>query len=159
MRDFLDKIKVSEVDKEADPYLEIPRHLAMEENAVIYRKPKDSTYPLLGNTCNSRDKFALALGVEKDDLIYKINNAIDNPSKPKIVKKGACQEVVEEDVNLSALPIPTHTSSDMGPYITSGVFIASDPEYGQNMSFHRATGMCPCPGLKTAARRIFMPLV
>ncbi len=133
------KIEVLEHDKEVNPFLEIPGILAGERKAVLFRKVKGSSYHFIGNVCNSREKFASALGVKREALISAISEAIDNPKKCAVAEDAACQEVVEKNVDLTSLPIPTFTSKDMGPYITSGVFIASDPEYGQNMSFHRAT--------------------
>jgi len=89
------------------------------------------------------------MGIPEQELLSYINKAIEKPTKPGVVRNAACQEVIEKGVDLSALPIPTFTSKDMGPYITSGVFISSDPEYGQNMSFHRAS---PITGDRLVAR-------
>jgi len=139
MRGFMKKIEVLEIENEVDPYLEIARILRDEERTVLFKNVKNSKYNLIGNLCNTREKFAISLGIRREDIIFKINEAIENPTKPKIIKNAPCQEIIEGDVNLSELPIPTFTSRDMGPYITSGVFIASDKEYGQNMSFHRAS--------------------
>jgi UbiD family decarboxylase len=41
-------------------------------------------------------------------------------------------------VNLDDIPILVHNEVDGGPYISSGVVVASDPEFGQNLDFHRA---------------------
>jgi len=139
MRDYIKQIEVLDYTREADPRLEIPRILREEHKAFHFKNIKSSDYSLIGNICNSRSKFARALGVDKQELITKLNNALEYPTRPKQTSKGACQQVIEEEVDLTALPIPTYTSSDMGPYITSAVYITSDPEYGFNMSFHRAS--------------------
>lgn len=149
-RDFLDELEKEEnlirIKKEVDPNLEIARILAKEERkerkekAVLFGNIKGhQKYKVVGNLLNSREKFAKSLGIQKEEgLIHKISHAIKNPSKPEIVDKAPCQEVIERNVNLNEIPILTHTSKDMGPYITSGVFIANDKEYGLNASFHRA---------------------
>jgi len=49
-----------------------------------------------------------------------------------------CQEVVIDEPDLDDLPILRHCALDGGNYISSGVFIASHPRYGQNLDFHRA---------------------
>jgi len=139
MRDYMGKIEVLEVEREVNPYLEIPWILREEAEAVHFKDVKNSNISLVGNLCNRRDKFSIALGVGGKELLTKINHAIENPSLPEETSRGACQEVIEDEVDLSKMPLPTYTSNDMGPYITSGVFIASDPRYGLNMSFHRAT--------------------
>jgi UbiD family decarboxylase len=45
--------------------------------------------------------------------------------------------VVEPEVDLRRLPILTHYEKDGGPYVTAGVGVARDPEYGLNASYHR----------------------
>ena len=41
------------------------------------------------------------------------------------------------DVDLDRIPIPRYHPLDGGPYITAGVAVVHDPEYGRNLSFHR----------------------
>ncbi len=141
-RDMIAKLEKNNelirIKKEINPKLEIAKILSMEEKAVLFENVKDSKYKVVGNLL-SRKNFAAYFGMKREDMLRKVSSAIDNPSKPKIVLSGQCQEVVEKDVNLYDLPIPLYTSGDMGPYITAGVFIANDPEYGPNASFHRAT--------------------
>jgi len=140
LREFLDKINVLRIRKKVDPYLEIARILNENDGrAVMFDDVGGSEFRVVGGVCSSRENLAEALGVEEGGLLKKIGNAIKKPEEPDIVKKGACQEVTEKNVDLSKLPIPTYTRRDMGPYITSGVFIASDPEYGVNASIHRAS--------------------
>jgi UbiD family decarboxylase len=44
---------------------------------------------------------------------------------------------IEKDADLDSLPLLLHTEKDGGRYISSAVVIASHPEIGQNVSFHR----------------------
>ena len=123
-----------------DPYLEMARILNdNRDKAIIFENVKGSNYRTIGGICNSREMFSTALNIKREYLLSRINDAMKNPSQPDIVKKGRCQEIIEKRVNLYDLPIPTFTSRDMGPYITSGVYIADDAEYGYNMSFHRSS--------------------
>ena len=46
--------------------------------------------------------------------------------------------MVRDSVNLDDLPILLHNKVDGGPYISSAVVVAQDPEFGQNLDFHRA---------------------
>ena len=48
-----------------------------------------------------------------------------------------CQEVIEPEVDLEALPFLTHYAQDGGAYATSAVAFIDDPETGPNASFHR----------------------
>jgi 2,5-furandicarboxylate decarboxylase 1 len=140
LRDFLSQAKPMRVNREVDPYLEIARLLHEREDRVIhFKKVADSPYSVVGNVCSSRDNFARALSVPKECLLNAVDDAMNKIEELEVLKTGPCQEIVENEVDLSTLPIPTYTSNDMGPYITSGVFIAGDPEYGLNASFHRAS--------------------
>jgi len=140
LREFLAEVKVEKIFNEVDPKLEIAGILNENSDKVfLFEKIKNSPYKVVGGVCSSRENFARALGVEREELIHRISDAISNPTKPKIANNAPCQEVVEEEVNLSNLPILTHTDKDMGPYITAGVFIANDKEFGPNLSFHRTS--------------------
>ncbi len=55
-----------------------------------------------------------------------------------MVSKAPCQEVVDLEPDLDRLPILRHCEKDGGNYISSGVFIAKHPDYGQNADFHRS---------------------
>lgn len=50
---------------------------------------------------------------------------------------GACQEVVEPEVDLETLPFLTHYAADGGAYATAAVAFINDPDTGPNASFHR----------------------
>jgi UbiD family decarboxylase len=140
LRDFLSQAKPIRVNREVDPYLEIASMLHEREDRVIhFKKVADSSYSVVGNVCSSRDNFARALCTKKECLLNAVGDAMNKIEELEVLETGPCQEIVEDEVDLSTLPIPTYTSSDMGPYITAGVFIASDPEYGLNASFHRAS--------------------
>jgi 4-hydroxy-3-polyprenylbenzoate decarboxylase len=54
------------------------------------------------------------------------------------VSKAPCQEIIEPNVDLDKLPILYHCEKDGGNYISSAVVVTRDPEYGQNLDFHRA---------------------
>lgn len=142
LRSFLEILKkrgeIETIKKEVDPYLEAARILKEKDGKTVYfEKVKGSDYRMVGGVCSSRKNFAAAFGIEQGpNLLKHILKATEKPTKPKTAKKGACQEVVEKDVDLNRIPILTHTSREK-PYITAGVYIAGDPEYGLNASYHR----------------------
>jgi UbiD family decarboxylase len=80
----------------------------------------------------------------------KLTDALANPRVPEVVESGACQQVIERDVDLRRLPILTHLPTDRAPYITAGVAVICDPDYGRNVSFHRLMVLGP----RTLAARI-----
>lgn len=143
LRNFLNELEkegnLVKIQREVNPKLEIARILKESSKVVLFENVRDSDYRIVGNVCNSRENFARALGIKKGGLLRYISDAIENPKLPRIVEKSHCQDVVESDVDLSRLPILTHNSKEMGPYITAGIFIAQDEKYGMNMSFHRAS--------------------
>jgi UbiD family decarboxylase len=127
---------IIEVNRKVSTY-EIPALLKkLDGKPVILNQVEGTPYKIVGNICSSRDLLALALNVKKEDLLFRLAEAFEKRSEPEIIKNGRCQEVTEK-VDLNNLPILTHTEGDGGPYITAGVFIIRDPEFGRNVSFHR----------------------
>jgi 4-hydroxy-3-polyprenylbenzoate decarboxylase len=67
-------------------------------------------------------------------------------SRPKTVKRGACQEVVlrGEDVDLGRLPVQTCWPGDAAPFITLPAVITRDPRTGQrNVGMYRMQVLGP----------------
>ncbi|MFZ2456037.1 MAG: UbiD family decarboxylase [Candidatus Altiarchaeia archaeon] len=142
LRDFLDLLKkdgsLETVKRPVDTYLEAARILnANDGKTMLFKKVKGSDYRIVGGVCGSRGNFAKAFGIEEGaNLLEYIAGAIDDPKEPAKAAKGACQEVVEKTVDLEKIPILTHSSKER-PYITSGVYVSGDRDYGLNMSYHR----------------------
>lgn len=131
--------EVIRLKKSVSTKLEIAKILSNEKKAVLFENVKNSNYKVIGNLISKERVIRYLKLKDRQEFLKKISYAIENPSAPEVIEKAPCQEVVEKNVNLYDLPILLHTSKDMGPYITAGVFIANDREYGQNASFHRAT--------------------
>ena len=59
------------------------------------------------------------------------------PVKPAVVTTGPVKEVIENQVDMTRLPILTFAAEDGGPYITGGIGIQRDPDTGrQNAGFY-----------------------
>ena len=110
---------------------------ALGEKPVYFENVKESAYPVVAGLVSSKDLIAQSLDIDKDQLLPKLLAAIEHPAPPKVVEKGACQEVVETNVDLNKLPIMRYTDKDGGKYIASAVSIIKDPQLGRNMCFHR----------------------
>ena len=110
---------------------------ANAEKPIYFEKIKESSYPVVAGLVSSKDYIARSLGIQKIQLLPKLLSAIEHPMAPQVVANGACQEVVETDVDLTKLPIMHYTERDGGKYIASAVAIVKDPELGRNMCFHR----------------------
>ena len=84
-----------------------------------------------------REHFARVLGCTVAELVPRMAEALAHPQPTPTVDTAPCQEHVELDVDLDRIPIPRYHPQDGGPYITTGVAVVHDPEYGRNISFHR----------------------
>ena len=127
------------VDIEVSKYLEISGILKeIEPTSVIFNKLKDNNFRLIGNLFCTKQSIASYFGATPADLISMLTKAIDNHSEPEETNNASCQEIIESDVDLDKLPILFHCEKDGGPYISSAVVVTRDPEYGQNLDFHRA---------------------
>jgi len=142
LRIFLDKARqehrLTVITDEVDPDLEMARVInTLEGQPLLFEKVRGYDYSVAASVCGARENLALDLGVEVGQLLYILADALEHPSEPMIIDTGACQEVVQEPVDLEALPILTHLPQDAGPYITAGVAVTRDPHHGRNVSFHR----------------------
>jgi len=142
LRSFIEKVRehgyLVVIDKEVDPRLEMARVInALDGKPVLFTNVKGSDYRVVAGVCSARRYFALALDIEEAQLLPALVEALENPLAPEVVEAAPCQEVVEPEVDLDKLPILTHLQRDGGPYITAGVAIIKDLDYGRNMCFHR----------------------
>lgn len=133
------KGELTRIRKEVSTEYEIAGIIsALGEKPVYFEKVKESSYPVVAGLVSSKELIALSLGISKDQLLPKLSAAIEHPVPPQVIKKGECQVVVENKVDLTMLPIMRYTEKDGGKYIASAVSIIKDPEFGtQNMCFHR----------------------
>jgi len=111
---------------------------AVEPRPVLFEKIKESEFRVAGNLFCTKDDIASYFGIQARQLIPFLTKAINERKKPEVANSAPCQEVVESDVDLNKLPILLHNDLDGGYYISSAVVVARDPEYGQNLDFHRA---------------------
>ena len=104
--------------------------------AVLFENIKESNFRLVANLLGTRKRFALAVGDTEDNIHKKIISAIKKAKRPKIISSGKFME--NKSKNLFSLPIVTHFEKESGPFITSSIVYAKNPETGkQNSSFHR----------------------
>jgi len=120
--------------------------------ALLFEKVKGSKFPVLINSFASMKRMELALQVGSvDEVAKRISEYLEmrmpegllNKLKmlpklaemgaffPKIVSKGACQEVVNHDPKLTELPVLTCWPDDGGPFITLPMVFTKNPETGK----------------------------
>ena len=159
------------VRAEVDPRLEITeivdRTVRAGGPALLFERPRGSGHALLINQFGTERRMCLAFGVERlDDVAEKLSQVLEMQppeglaakvrglkmlksiadSRPKVVRSGACQEVVlrGDDVDLGALPVMTCWPGDAGPFITLPAVITHDPRTGsRNVGMYRMQVLGP----------------
>ncbi|MBC8437644.1 MAG: UbiD family decarboxylase, partial [Euryarchaeota archaeon] len=153
------------VDVELEAGCIADRLVKSDGKAVLFEQPRlpdgsISEFPLAMNLFGSSERVNLALGVKDSSEIGErlvgmmkpdVKAISKNPFKgislaldglrmaPKRVKKGACQEVVIDDPDLTKLPIPKTWPKDGGPFITLPLVVTKDPTNGEhNLGMYRS---------------------
>ncbi len=104
--------------------------------AVLFENIKESNFRLISNLVGTRKRFGVAVGGTEFNIHEKVISAIKTAKKPKIISSGKFME--NKSKNLFSMPIVTHFEKESGPFITSSIAYAKNPETGkQNSSFHR----------------------
>ncbi|MBY8985578.1 MAG: UbiD family decarboxylase [Candidatus Lokiarchaeota archaeon] len=142
-REYINQIDkeglLRKVDLEVSKKLEIAGILKeTEPTPVMFNNVKESDFRVVGNVFCTKGVIASYFGVTPADLIPMLSKAIDERSEPEVLSNAPCQEVIEPDVDLDKIPILFHCDKDGGNYISSAVVVTRDPDYGQNLDFHRA---------------------
>jgi UbiD family decarboxylase len=141
-----------EIDRAVDPHLEMARVMfALDGKPVLFDTLTGHPgWRAVAGICAQREHFAAALGCTVPELVSRMAGALASPSPPSMVGAAPCQEVAQETVDLTRVPIPRYHPDDGGPYITSGVAVINDPDFGRNISFHRLMRL----GERTFAARL-----
>lgn len=106
-----------------------------ERKAAILRPKERPNFRFIFNLLNEKRKLALALGTTSDKVHDVLIKAVLNPTPYKVKKRNI---FIKDFEDLKKLPIIQHYEKDAGPYITSSVVTARNPETGtQNFSIHR----------------------
>jgi 2,5-furandicarboxylate decarboxylase 1 len=87
---------------------------------------------LVGGVRNSRSEALIAFGCTEDNVVEHILDGLAKRVPPAVSDTAPVHEniITEDDIDLSALPIPRYSPDDGGPYITSGIVVSDDPETG-----------------------------
>ena len=105
-------------------------------HAVLFENIKESNFHLVANLVGTRKRFALAVGGTENNIHNKVISAIKKAKPPKIISSGKFME--NKSKNIYSMPIVTHFEKESGPFITSSIAYAKNPETRkQNSSFHR----------------------
>jgi UbiD family decarboxylase len=115
--------------------LELTRILSKEKTRPVVFENLDG-FRAVGNLWSTRERIAMAMGVEPMDLTRKMMQAMDNPSPPQEIENAPFDKNVLTDFDLRESAIPKFYKSDGGRFVTAGVVVAEHDGI-RNMSFHR----------------------
>ncbi|NLE46365.1 MAG: UbiD family decarboxylase [Chloroflexi bacterium] len=142
-RDFIDWARQSqrlvEIAQQVDPYLEQARVMsALDGRVVLFRNLAGlPSWRAVAGICAQREFFAQSLSCSVGQLVERIADAVAHPCAPPRVPDGPCQQQAQTPVDLMRLPIPRYHPADGGRYVTAGIAVVGDPDYGRNVSIHR----------------------
>ena len=161
LRDFVQKLEqngeLKRIGTQVDPVLEVAEiadRVSKEMGpALLFENLKGARHPLLINSFGSHRRMNLALGVDSlQEIADRIEDLLDlkAPSGtidklrmlpkltelaslvPKIVRKGACQEVVKtQEFSLLDFPILQCWPGDGGRFITLPLVFSKNPKTGK----------------------------
>ncbi|MHA2225776.1 MAG: UbiD family decarboxylase [Candidatus Hodarchaeales archaeon] len=143
-REYIKQLKksgsITKIKKEVSIDVEAAAVLkAAEPSPIVFKNVRGyPNFRVAGNIFGTKQSIADYFGISTANLIPKLTEAIDNRSPPEEIRDAPCQEVVMDGVDLDKLPILKHNERDGGRYISSAVVVTKDPEWGQNLDFHRA---------------------
>ena len=104
--------------------------------AVLFENVGDGGFRLVSNLVGSRSRFAVAVGADERNIHERMISCINGARPPQTVKQAKFMENTTDDASI--LPIVYHFEKEPGPFITSSIIHAQNPESGrQNSSFHR----------------------
>ncbi len=148
-----------------NPHLEITEitdRISKQYGPALLFENTGYDFPVLINSMGTEKRMAMALGVEKlDDLAHQIEGLFKTFTSPKnsfIDKlkvlpqlgevaswmpkqssgKGACQQVVMKEPDITKLPVLKCWPEDGGPFVTLPVIQTQDPHTGiRNVGLYR----------------------
>ncbi len=141
LRDFIqvlrDQGELISLSKPFDPKYEISAVISelgkRKAPAVLFEKAKGFQISVIGNLFGTLRRLSLALGIEEDRLLEDVIPRLEKRVSPVSISEDRAQEVQVSGAKvdlLKVLPVLTHYSKDSGPYITSGISSARDPQTG-----------------------------
>jgi 2,5-furandicarboxylate decarboxylase 1 len=133
---FPDDVVVIKDEVSADQEVTAVVHaLAAQGRAPLVVFERVNGIKVATNLFASRARIARLLGCE-ESLIHKTYQAKARSAvDPKVVSKGPVLDIVEDQVDLTKLPLLKHFATDRAPYITNAVVAVEGPG---NLSYHRA---------------------
>lgn len=147
MRDYMERLRARGDLLVSNAKIEAKHELAAvtqkvqqtSNRPILFTNVSGSDLPVLTNIYGSRERLADILGIDAADFCRKWTEltALGGLEGDLRVEVDMPPDLI--DTKLSELPLLTYSARDGGPYFTSALFLAEDPETGVgNLSFHRS---------------------
>lgn len=137
LRRFIDRlIQAGEVDIHDEPVelAGIAAILDGNPKAVLIRKAGPEQTEMVGNVVASRQRIAMALDVEPDEIRQEVTRRLATPQPVVEIDRNHApvQEIVltGDDVDLTRFPIHLQHGMDGGPYISASLDYSIDEKTG-----------------------------
>jgi len=147
LREFVNKLdeagELARVRKEVDPKYEVGAICKTIHDkgrqALFFEKVRGCSMPVATELLGTFKRIAIAIDANETDLFTEVMERTKRSVEPTIVSDGPCKEIILKgnDVDLDRLPWITWNKTEKAPYITAGLVIVKDPEYGRNLGVYR----------------------
>jgi 2,5-furandicarboxylate decarboxylase 1 len=127
----LDKAgEIARARREVDPRL-VPAVIARAPGAALIERVTGFEVGVVGGLAATRRRVAIGMDCPDNDIGKKFQHAMDHPIDPVVVDAAPWDVTLDgAAVDLTRLPIPVLHEKDGGPYVSSGVVVARDPDSG-----------------------------
>ena len=148
MRNYINKLKADgelrTVEVEVDPQFELAavtkKAQLHSDDAVLFKHIKGTDFPVVTNLFSSRRRLCELIQADDGNFCPAWNKILDETASMSAdCTRGTNAPADLVSGKLSDLPLITYHGKDAGPYFTSAIFLANDPDTKiPNLSFHRS---------------------
>jgi len=132
LRRFLESLDSAQLERIETPVAlaDVARILEGNPKAVWFTRVGPEGASLAGNVAGSRSRLAHAFATTPERLLAEVLSRLK--AKPEIVEvaRAPCQEVIEKEPDLTALPVHLQHELDGAPYISASTDFTIDRETG-----------------------------
>ena len=147
MRDFLAALvrdhQLDTVTKPIDPKHELAAVIRAaqqaSERAILFEQVGGSAMPVVSNLYGSHDRLCSLIGAEDGRFCERWLEIVDGAGTGEQFARRVDPAETLMSCRMSDLPQITYHERDGGPYVTSAIYLAKEPDTGvANLSFHRS---------------------
>jgi 4-hydroxybenzoate decarboxylase len=142
IKELTDSGELLVVEREVDPRFELAAVVSQVQKAggkaVLFKNVSGTSFPVVSNLYGSYPRLCRFIGANTDNFCRSWNEILRQSLTHDISETSAVPTDVVRS-SLSKLPLITYHEKDAGPYFTSAIFLAREPDSGvPNLSFHRS---------------------